>query len=223
MARNFDGVDDFITFGNLAPLTVFSMSAFYKLDAWTTTAGMRVVGKESSLNAVDNVDVSKGWQFFADWSGADGTWVTPASSIALGAWSNVVGTYNGGATTNDPKVYINGVSQTITEKTTPTGSYPADATLAFRIGNNATPGVRAWDGMIAEVGYWNRILTEKEAYMLSKGYSPLFFPRGLVVYVPLIGNHSPEKNYSNLKKTGTVTGATKANHPKIIYPRNFSR
>ena len=220
MARLFDGIDDFITFGNLSPgLTVLSFSVWYNLRAWTTTAGMRPVGKESSLNAVDNVDTSKGWQFFADWSTGDGTWVTPADSITLGNWANVVATYDGTSVNNDPKIYINGVSQLVTEKTTPSGSYPADSSLAFRIGNNATPGVRAFDGLLAEIACWNRVLTDEEALGLSKGFSPLFFKRGLVIYVPLSGNNNPEVNYSGLKRTGTITGTVKTAHPRIIYPR----
>lgn len=221
MAREFDGIDDFITFGNVAGgLKTFSFSAWYYLDAWTTTAGMRVVGKESSLNAVDNVDVAKGWQFFADWSGTDGTWVTPANSITLGVWQNVVATYNGTATTNDPLIYINGISQTVTEKTTPTGSYPADSTLVFRIGNNATPGVRAWDGKIAEVGYWNRILSPEEIKSLSKRISPLFLSRNLKMYVPLIGRNNPELNFIG-SGLGTITGAKVSPHPPILKPNNL--
>ena len=224
MSRRFDGVDDLIQFGSdtsIDGFTSVSMVGWFYLDAFTTIAGMRPCGKLRSLNVTDNGGVSppseKSLQFFCQWSGDDGIWYTPTNSVTTGVWTHFALTYNGSATTNDPIMYLDGVSQTITEVTAPTGTLDTDAASNFVVGNNATPGVRPWDGMLAEIGYYNRILTAAEVSSLAKGFSPLFIRNGLKVYAPLIGNNDPELNPIGTG-SGTVTGATKDNHPRIIYP-----
>jgi hypothetical protein len=73
-------------------------------------------------------------------------------------------------------------------------------------------------GYIAEVAIWSAALTDDEAAVLAKGYSPLLVrPTSLVFYAPIIGRYSPEidlRGQANL----TVTGATVADHPRVIYP-----
>lgn len=86
------------------------------------------------------------------------------------------------------------------------------------VGGTQTFGA-AFDGLIAEAGVWNAVLTTAELAMLAKGASPLLVrPSALIAYYPLIGANSPE---NNLKATGamTLTGSpTKAAHPRIFMP-----
>jgi len=75
-----------------------------------------------------------------------------------------------------------------------------------------------WSGRIAEAAIWNVALSDAEVASLAKGYSPLFIqPTALVAYWPLIGHATTE--IDSVGGFGlTVTGATKAAHPRIIYP-----
>ena len=221
MARRFDGVDDLITFGSGASIdnfTTITYSIWFYLDAFTTAAGMRPCGKRKSINAKGVTAANDNCiEFFAPFTGDDGSWDSPNNSVSTGVWTHVGLTYDGALTTNDPIIYLGGTSQTISETVTPTGTLELDEASDFVVGNNATPGVRPWDGALAEVGYWNRILTAAEIGILADAYSPLFIPNGLELYSPLIGNNSPESNPMG-SGTGTITGATKDSHPRIIYP-----
>lgn len=158
-------------------------------------------------------DTSNYMAFVANWTGAEARWsiANPSDST----WTNDVWTYDFGSSANDPVAYRNGSSVTVTERVTPSGSadYAKDvANLA--IGSYSDGSGEYWDGKIAELAIWNRILTAAEAAILGDGYSPLFIPNGLVFYAPMI------RNVQDLKSgnTGTITGATVANHPRIIYP-----
>lgn len=221
MSRRFDGSDDYINCGDNAAiqnLTAVSYSGWFYLDAFTTADGMRIAGKRDSVNVVNGVgNNAESIQFFAFWSGDDGNWNTPANSVSIGVWTHVAVTYAGSATTDDPLIYLDGVSQTITKISSPTGSQEGDSGNDFDIGNNATPGVRPFDGSIAEIAYYNRVITAQEVAILASRHSPLFVPNGLVLYLPLIGKTSPEINIMGTGN-GTITGAVVDDHLGIVYP-----
>ncbi len=122
-------------------------------------------------------------KLYRSWDGANGQWtITP---IELDTWYNFVVTYNEDSVANNPIMYLNGVSKTVTEAVTPSGSVVSDAANNLYIGSRVTD--REFDGRIAEVAIWDVILTADEAAILSKGYSPLFVrPQNLVAYWPLI-------------------------------------
>jgi len=68
-------------------------------------------------------------------------------------------------------------------------------------------------GDIAEVAMWNRVLTAAE-FAILKLYSPMVIPRGLIFYAPIIRDtHDVISGH-----IGTVTGASVAVHPPLIYP-----
>ena len=131
------------------------------------------------------------------------------------AWHNRVITYDYTSVSNDPLSYLDGVSQTVTERATPTGSprYSED-TSNLRLGAYSDGSAEYWDGRIAEFAIWNRILTAAEAAILGDGFSPAFIPNGLVFYAPMI------RGLQDLKSgnVGTATNAVVYPHPRIIYP-----
>jgi hypothetical protein len=73
---------------------------------------------------------------------------------------------------------------------------------------------RRLGGDMAEWAKWDRTLIDTERAALASGFSPLFFPRELKWYVPMI------RPYVELKEGLTVTndGSTIGAHPAIIYP-----
>lgn len=228
MARNFAaGSTDVAVFSSAAATpTTFTYASWvnigtyrlnndYRLLTWGIDASIRFAVYQANFNAPPTND----WiGFYAPgWDGTDGEWVMVGP--ATGTWAHVAMTYDSGSTTNDPVMYLNGTSSTVTEITNPTGTW-ATGTDDVYLGNQSA-GVRGLDGSLAESAVWNRILTAGEILALSKTYSPSHFPRGLVWYSPTIGRYSPEMNLATGGgPTGTVTGTTTVAHPRTLYPRH---
>lgn len=223
MAREFDAVGDYIILNKSAAATDLSQIS-YSYTYWkdTFSGAYREIlwsGGSWSTNYHTFIqhDLSNYMVFNANWTSSFGRWSIPNPTD--NTWVNEVVTYDFGSTANDPVWYRNGASQTITERNTPSGTADYgkdDGTIT--IGAYDDGSAEHWDGKIAEVAIWNRILTAAEAAMLGKGFSPLFIRNGLVFYMPLMGNGSSEVDIIG-GGSGTVTGAIKAAHPPMIYPR----
>lgn len=134
---------------------------------------------------------------------------TPAITFPFtydGAIHSVIFTYNGPASPSCVIGYLDGVSQTLSGSTT-NGTIGTGHT-AFVVGG--VSGFR-WNGRIAEAAIYNRVITPAEALIHAAGYSCRNFPRGLIFYAPLIR----EVHDIAGGLTGTITGTTVADHPRI--------
>lgn len=237
MSRSFDGTDDVISCGSGTSIdNIFSGGG--AIVAWIRPTGWG----EGNFGRIAQKDdgPSNGWGFLVDNSAAFGgntecinfyhwwstgpvvaVWETPTSSIALNAWQHVAIVYNKGSTSNDPVLYINGVSQTITETTAPAGTAVDDAASDLYIGDRAD-SLRCFVGQLAHIhAYKGVTLSAGEIRQLMR--YPGSIRRGLAAYWPLWGTSSPEPDYSGNGNSGTVTGATAGTtEPPInglFYPR----
>jgi hypothetical protein len=70
--------------------------------------------------------------------------------------------YDQGSTSNDAVICINGVSQTITEATTPVGTVASDAAYDLILGNSSD-AIRYLNGKIAMPKLYNYLRTEAQA------------------------------------------------------------
>lgn len=106
-------------------------------------------------------DDTWGWVFVAGWSGGNAKWSIP--KIPINTWTETTVTYDWGSTGNVPKIYQNGVNQTITQRVGPSGN-KVNSNTSLRVGSNAGGSVAlgAWSGNIAFIRIWNRILTAQE-------------------------------------------------------------
>jgi PKD repeat protein len=169
-AKSAASVDDI--FANANPGGTFS--AWIRPTSVGENSEGRIGDKSSTATSCDG-----GWCFstytgpelrfrkgFSGSSSVDGIWSTAAGTISTaGVWQYVAVTYNQGATTNDPIIYINGASKALTE-TTPVGTAQSDAAINLVLGNYAGGQTRTFDGKIDEIrasksirdGNW--ILTE---------------------------------------------------------------
>jgi hypothetical protein len=131
-----------------------------------------------------------------------------------GAWHHIVITYDGGSTANDPVIYVDGASVTVTELAAPVGTINTANTGAYVLGNRAA-GDRNMDGMLGEFAAWDAILDAAEARALgTRGYSPqMIRPQSLVEYVPMVRD-----NVSLKRAAPTITGTAVQPHPRVIYP-----
>ena len=81
-------------------------------------------GSTGDYIATQIVSTNRTIQFEADFSTTNGVWTT---TFSLGTGSRITITYNGGSTANNPIIYVNGVSQTVTRTTAPVGTYQVPA------------------------------------------------------------------------------------------------
>lgn len=218
MAYNFDGTNDRITFTALASqstdISTITIAAWVYPDStaqFKRHYEMGTSGGAGNTRMRDEMDDGWGWVWVAPFTTTEGKWSTAKPST--GAWIHRCITYNFGATTNDPLIYNDGISQTITERVTPVGTGGIPNTAAAIASTIA--GGQYWDGRIAEFAIWNRILTAGEIAALgADNFSPLFFPIGLVLYMPFIRELVELSGGVALTNTESVAIA----HPRIIYP-----
>ncbi len=98
------------------------------------------------------IDSTNLLQFQVGWSGA-AAWRIPTPST--GAWHHIAITYNGSSISNDPIYYLDGVAQSVTEVTAPSGTLQTgSATLT--IGNRSLND-RAFNGKLDEFRLSNSI------------------------------------------------------------------
>lgn len=119
-------------------------------------------------------------------TGNDGAWRLAANSISLNTKYHLAITYNNSDVGNDPIIYVDGVSQAVTELVAPTGTRESDAAGDLYIGNNI--GTTAtFDGLISRVRAFDTILTADQIASLAAGYSlPL---GGEILWVDMMRAH----------------------------------
>lgn len=158
-----------------------------------------------------NVNSPATFQFYVDWSTQEGQWRAPRAAGGIFHHYGVV--YDGRSTSNNPLMYLDGVSQTVTTAAAPTGTIALPHAPIY-IGNRAA-GDRNWDGLEAEFAIWNHLKPAWQMELLGRGWSPLYFPYGRIIYASLS---------SLIAMPGSIiTGTRLRSHPLIHYPRSMQR
>jgi hypothetical protein len=103
------------------------------------------------------------WQFTHKWSTTTGSWSPTGFTISTSTWYHVVVTYAGSATSVKPTFYISGQKYATTTNTTPAGSL--NTATGITLGSNA-PHANNWNGLIDNLIFWNRVLSDGEAMLL---------------------------------------------------------
>lgn len=214
MALGFGATDGTGASDEVVTTITPSSVAAYSCWIYITGAGGGNLGRifDAGADSCYYASASSIIEFTATWTGDNGIWNVTAPST--GEWHHFLLAYNAGATTNNPFVWIDGVSQTVNQTTVPTGT--KDAPGAITIGNRNPTSNRAWNGRIAEFALYDgsnvqRVLDSVSA--LAAGASPAFFPE-FSMYLPMI-----RANIDHFGAAPTVTGALAQPHPKQTYPR----
>jgi len=121
-----------------------------------------------------------------------GVWITNSNVPALGAWSHIVITYDQSSTSNDPIIYVDGVSVAVTEFDTPTGTPLNQYGSVLDIGNSSSfssPYSGCLNGKIYDMRIYNRILTANDVNRLYQGTSEI--TSGLVFQGPAVYTDRP--------------------------------
>jgi hypothetical protein len=100
------------------------------------------------------------------WNSSDGKWRFETGSSVLGGWHHLEVTYDYGDSNNVPYLYYDGLRVVdLDEYVSPAGSL-ADASGPLVIGNNSGQS-RTFDGRLAEIRIFNRILNADEVLALA--------------------------------------------------------
>ena len=176
MALDFDGTDDYVDCGAGSTLDdIVAMSvAFWVFNDDLGTSNEGLIEKRGTtgwLVYAADFSVANALHFFRDWSTTDGEWRTPTNALVASIWQHIVVTYDksGAAPGNDPAIYVDGVSQSLSELTTPAGTVVSDAAVSLLFGKGVS-GVGKLNGKMEDVRVFNRILTQEEISLLASGF-----------------------------------------------------
>lgn len=154
-----------------------------------TDLDMIISKRPPALNAgwfIDTGEPGGNLEFFQEFSTSIGWWYINSAIVADTNY-HVAVTYNNSSASNDPLIYINGLSVPITEYATPAGTAVAETT-PLEIGGESSLANSTIDGYVQNVRIYNRILTPAEIYTLYVNRR-INFPlsNGLVFHAPMIG------------------------------------
>ena len=216
MSRSFDGLDDFVNCSNNSSINNVATLTFC---AWIygNTFGEgslgRIMNKDDGSGSgkifiFDNANVTNGLTFNHGFSTSRGAW-NKSNIVSTGKWLHVAVTFDNSSDTNVPIFYVNFTDVgTLTESINSSGTANNDNTQNLIFGSNVAT-TRSFDGLIAYIHYFNKILSVGEINQVGK--FPGSIRRGLVGFWPLPGSSSNEPDLSGNQNTGVVTGAIKGN------------
>lgn len=205
---------DRVAFGNTALPVIGSVACWiYPLNLQSDALSYVYFAVQTDASNLFKLEKISDARFVAGWySNADYRVFVPAGTYTFtqNAWNLVVCTWDD--TANQSILYINN-----TLAGSPAAALVTHSTTGAKtIGNATAPDVNNSNCRVAEVAIWNRVLTSTERGNLNS-FSPanVAAPSGLVDYLPLIGDTSPEPNLAG-GTVGTVTGTTQAAHPPMV-------
>lgn len=186
----------------------------YSIWTYRTGAGGgslgRIIHKGTSGSTMNfnNGEATSTYDYSQSFSGGSGTWTIPRPGA--NGWHHLVIVHDSGSAANDPLIYLNAVSQTVTETAAPSGTR-TDTAEPYNVGNRGNDNTRAWQGYLAEFAVWDRLLSAGEVLALFNGNRAIQSPVSLVSYIPLVG----ARVVDFISGTPTLTGTTEAPDPPI--------
>lgn len=214
MARDFDGTNDRIDCGSDASLDSFSsktMAYWYVRDVGLAVHSIIqkdrfAIGWGAGHGSTANNKV----YFMRDFDTTNGEW-TSTNVVGAGAISHVVITYVDGIS-NDPVIYLNNVSETVLEVSTPTLTVVDDAANSLTLGETGG-GANDFNGRLGFVCYDNTIWTAAD---VNRHYWWGCAPGGpstVKVWQPFWTSELTNKGTA--VANGTATGTTMASLPRV--------
>ena len=205
MGRSFNGSSNYLGCGAGSPiptqLTQMSISFWLKTSS---TGTVEIVSRNYTVWEVQLTSNSIALY-------VNGSSVSPlgVNVVNNNVWRHVLLTYDSGA--NQTKGYLDG----LLKATVAAGAMPSSAN-GMEIGRRLADS-EYFAGDLAELAFWDRILTAPELANMAAGQLAFAYPTGLLGYWPLLGDDSPEPDASAGGNDATVNGATKsATHPPMF-------
>lgn len=210
MGWQFDGVDDYIGFGNGS---AFNSLTTKSCTAWvnsTVTASQQIFGKYNPT-----VIPNSGWQWLRNittnrlrltqaWTTGDGAWAAD-SVFTNNVRVHVAFTYDQSNAANDPTFYSNSASLSLALNSNGTGTAGDDSAQEMRCGaaNNAGGD---FTGFMAHISYTDTILSAADVNRARWWGRP---HGGVLFYQPMLSSKLDNEGTGG-SATGTVNGAVAA-------------
>jgi hypothetical protein len=195
--------------------------ASFTVGCWMRREGDGAGSTGEPLGKDNGGATQEGWQirnsgtdvmFIARVDPDQGRWTI--ARPATNTWAHVVVAYDGTSDANDPVMYLNGVSQSVTEVLTPAGTWNP-GTINLGIGSIGSGGSAFWDGQLAECFFNSRVLASNEVKAVMN-CGPKAVPNS-VGYWPL-GVFGGRNYTATSGLSGAETGlSTLGNGPPIRY------
>jgi len=164
-ALDFDGNGDYVDCGNDASLNLegeITVSAWVSIRS-VASAWMCAVAKGENAWRISVNNTALSFHFgMTLWSNA-GYGVNGATAVGYNEWHHVTGVFDG----SNVLLYLDGMLDASGTTTFPLGT----TNVNVLIGENPEATGRYWDGLIDEVGIFNRALTEEEIQVVMQGLS----------------------------------------------------
>lgn len=220
MARDFNGTTDRIDWANVQDMadTALTISMWVYFDNYASGLD------EYLLCSHESGDANVGWIFWKtstdrlrisrfDVTGWDNLYSDRGDTgvPSNGVWTHLITTDDGAG---NGEVYVNNATPSSSGSGTTSGT-PNDSAGSWSIGGRIYDDNRNFNGKIAEVGVWNRVISSSERSILyDDKMSPLYFPNGLLFYSPLYGSNT-DVDYLN-GVASTTDGTSKFAHAPIV-------
>jgi hypothetical protein len=174
-ALTFDGVDDHVTIGNIAP----SSSSPITITAWiTTTTSGGTSPARNLVSARDNTQSSRApfevdralnsdeMRFSFNVAGTWYVWETTNFNLAVNTWTHFAVVYTAGS---PPIFYKNGATTTITQTFGSGAPARPTNTAEMRIGSEFNGAESPWSGKVDDLRIYERALTQAEIQAVQAG------------------------------------------------------
>lgn len=192
VAIDFDGTDDYVTTTLTAHATLRTYIVIVRRDGDGGSSFGRVFDKLTAGSTVEvllNDSSNNGFQYLRAFSSANGTWTWPRGSVGD---VQIVGvTFDASSSSNNPRAWVNGVEQTVTEQTAPVGTANTNSD-AYVLGNRATDFGRAWDGTIQDFIVLDAIVDPATMSSLTVNPWQLFAPLQRRIFLAGIAGSSTD-------------------------------
>lgn len=221
MSRDWNGTTSVLLLGSglgalLTDAQPFTLTAWIYPEGLGENNGGRLICKEDLGGNAGSwfwaLNTDTGMSFLKTFSVTSLRKASTTNAIVLNRWQHVAVSWDGGTAATGVIMYFNGVSAAVYNASTDgVLTIDSDAAEEARIGNlgNAT---RTWNGQIAEVHWYRRVLSQEEVQSLmhspaihSAGQVGAVGTAGLIGYWPLGGMANNEPDLSGNQTTGTLT------------------
>jgi hypothetical protein len=207
MAVEFDASGEGINFGtspNMESLTTLSISSWIYLKGYgysSTNSSIMLYATDpisgfcyfSAVNGNIGVVVDNVLFFSNGFSGTAGWWYSAADSVAVNNWYHAVVTFDNTDAANNPSFYVNGVSKSVTEQQTPSGTSVAYTNASLYVGNYPGLNSSSMNGLTQDTRVYNRILSADEVAELYNSRMQNKILNGLVFWSRLDGAKGLQK------------------------------
>ncbi len=177
---NFDGVDDRVKIVNdgLSNMKTVTLSSWiYPRSAGGNGLG-RIISKSNNTTVRGGssryaflMNKDNSIEFRAGYSTTIGSWKTPPGSLPLNSWHQVTVTYTHDNVNNTPTIYIDGIAQSLTSLSIPSGAQVADDSNLY-IGSRGVDNAVVFDGIIDQVRIYNQALSSSEVNQIYISDNP---------------------------------------------------